>query len=204
MKQCVKCESNNAKKWYSGPKCEKCYRKEWYENNKNTKKQKERKSNYYKENKDIITERSAKWAENNRERHLEAKKQWYHTNKHKLPDRTEKYKKYYNDRYNNDIQFKLKINLRNRLNNAIKNQQKTGSAVSDLGCTVSELKKHLESQFKPGMSWDNWCKDGWHIDHIKPLDSFNLENREELLEACNYKNLQPLWAEDNFKKSNSI
>ena len=50
------------------------------------------------------------------------------------------------------------------------------------------------------MSWDNWALDGWHIDHIKPLSSFNLENREELKKACHYTNLQPMWAEDNLRK----
>lgn len=201
MKQCVKCKSKDAKKWYSGPKCEKCYRKEWYESNKNTKQQKIRKSNYYKENKEAITKRSTKWAENNKERLLEARREWYHKNKHKLPDRTEYHREYFNNRYNNDIQFKLKVNLRNRLNNAIKNKQKTGSAIADLGCSIEELEKHLEDQFTKGMSWGNYGD--WHIDHIKPLASFDLDNREELLKACNYKNLQPLWAEDNFKKNRS-
>ena len=70
--------------------------------------------------------------------------------------------------------------------------------VKDLGCSIEELKTHLESQFQPRMTWDNYGK--WHIDHIKPLSNFNLENKEEFKEACNYKNLQPLWAKDNLIK----
>ena len=73
-----------------------------------------------------------------------------------------------------------------------------GSAVSDLGCTVSELRSYLEAQFLPGMSWENMGK--WHIDHIKPLAGFDLTNRECFLEACHYTNLQPLWAVDNIRK----
>jgi desulfoferrodoxin (superoxide reductase-like protein) len=54
------------------------------------------------------------------------------------------------------------------------------------------------------MTWDNWTTDGWHIDHIKPLASFDLTDRKQLLEACHYTNLQPLWAKDNLIKSDKI
>lgn len=103
-----------------------------------------------------------------------------------------------------DLNFRLSYNLRSRLYRAIKNTWKVGSAVDDLGCTIEELKKHLESKFKPGMTWENHSKDGWHIDHIKPLASFNLSNPDQFKEACNYTNLQPLWAEDNLKKGDKI
>jgi hypothetical protein len=112
-----------------------------------------------------------------------------------------KAKVYKLEKFKTDINFRLKANLRSRLCAAVKNNQKGGSAVRDLGCSIEELKKHLESQFEPGMTWDNWSQDGWHIDHIKPLASFDLSDRAQFLEACRYTNLQPLWAEDNHKKS---
>jgi hypothetical protein len=93
-------------------------------------------------------------------------------------------------------------NLRKRLNFAIKNNQKSGSAVKDLGCTVQELKIYLESKFTEGMSWDNYGK--WHIDHIIPLNSFDLSDLEQLKKACHYTNLQPLWAEANLAKSDTV
>lgn len=99
-----------------------------------------------------------------------------------------------------NINFKLAKDLRSRLRMAIKNNQKIGSAVKDLGCSIPELKLHLEVKFQPGMSWNNWNKTGWHIDHIIPVSSFNLQNREEFLKACHYTNLQPMWAEENLKK----
>lgn len=101
-----------------------------------------------------------------------------------------------------DLGFKLKKNLRARVYAALKRKDsvKVGSAVRDLGCSVEDLKKHLESQFQPGMTWDNWSQKGWHVDHIKPLASFDLADREQFLEACHYTNLQPLWAEDNLRK----
>ena len=63
-----------------------------------------------------------------------------------------------------------------------------------------EDKEHLENQFKEGMTWHN--RSEWHIDHIVPLSSAN--NEEELYKLCHYTNLQPLWAEENLKKSNKI
>jgi len=47
----------------------------------------------------------------------------------------------------------------------------------------------------------NWSHSGWHIDHIVPLAHFNLSDKEQLMKACHYTNLQPLWAEENFRKS---
>jgi len=102
------------------------------------------------------------------------------------------------------ISSKIGKNLRSRLSIAMKNNQKTGSAVRDLGCTVDEFKIYLESKFEPGMSWDNYGYRGWHIDHIQPLDSFNLADYEQLKIACHYTNLQPMWASANFIKSNKI
>lgn len=108
------------------------------------------------------------------------------------------HKKYFAKKRKTDIQFKLKENLRNRLNQAIKNNFKSGSAVRDLGCSIIELRQYLESKFQPGMTWDNYGQ--WHIDHIRPLASFNLLNTDELQKACHFSNLQPLWAEENIKK----
>lgn len=95
-------------------------------------------------------------------------------------------------------------NLRSRLYDALKNNQKIGSAVSDLGCSIEELKVHLESKFQLGMTWNNWTKDGWHIDYIRPLASFDLTDKNQVKEACKYINLQPLWAEDNLSKGDTL
>lgn len=103
-----------------------------------------------------------------------------------------------------DPEFKLRCNLRHRLCTAIKKGHKAGSFVRDLGCSIPELKKYLESKFEPGMSWSNWSRNGWHIDHILPLAIFDLSNRDEFLKACHYTNLQPMWAAENMKKSKKV
>jgi hypothetical protein len=120
----------------------------------------------------------------------ELDRQYHKSQKHK--DRI-KYRK------ENDINFKLTEVLRNRLRSAIKRNSKEGSAVQDLGCTIIELKIYLEKQFRDDMDWKNHGKK-WHIDHIKPLAKFDLTNREELLKACHYTNLQPLLVFENLSK----
>ena len=114
-------------------------------------------------------------------------------NRDKIKDRQ-------NNRIKTNIQYKLSRRLRSRLYHALQGNQKTGSAVRDLGCSIDELRLYLESKFQSGMSWDNWSFEGWHIDHIKPLASFDLTDRKQLLLACHYTNLQPLWAFDNLSK----
>ena len=68
------------------------------------------------------------------------------------------------------------------------------------GCDISFLKNYLEQKFQVGMTWDNYGINGWHIDHIVPLISFDLTSVAEIRKACHYTNLQPLWARDNITK----
>lgn len=130
-------------------------------------------------------------------------------NKEKLKqynlDNKDKFNSYKRLKYHerkNDIQYILSKRLRSRLYDALKGNFKTGSAMSDLGCSIDFLKEYLESKFQDGMTWPNYGL--WHIDHVRPLSSFDLTDRNQLLEACNYTNLQPLWAEDNIKKGNKV
>jgi hypothetical protein len=105
-----------------------------------------------------------------------------------------------------DPNFKLASRLRSRLTKAINRDQKAGSAVRDLGCPIPELKARLELMFSPGMTWENWGhgEGKWNIDHILPLASFDLTDREQFLVACHYTNLQPLWHIDNMRKGKKI
>lgn len=103
------------------------------------------------------------------------------------------------NRIESDIGFRLAARLRSRLGSAIRNKEKVGSFVRDLGCSIDELKKHLESKFQPGMTWETWGRGRgkWNIDHIVPLAAFDLTNRQHFVLACYYLNLQPLWFIDN-------
>lgn len=139
-------------------------------------------------------------------------KEYYKLHRKKLIKRVCKYQKKNRDykkeykrnkeRKENDINYRLKINLRNRLLQALKSGQKGGSFIKNLGCSINELKNYLEDKFLDGMSWSNYGE--WQIDHVIPLSLFNLTDKEEFKEAVHYSNLQPLWAKDNQSKGNNI
>lgn len=82
--------------------------------------------------------------------------------------------------------------------------QKFSNTETLLGAPISVVKKHLESLWKPGMNWENHGYRGWHIDHIRPCASFDLKDPIQQLACFNYKNLQPLWGIDNFRKHDKL
>lgn len=125
----------------------------------------------------------------------------YKKNKEKILAQNYNYSK---ARLKVDINFKLAKNIRCRLNKALKINQKVGSAIENLGCSIEELKAYLESKLQPGMTWDNYGLSGWHIDHIKPPSLFDLTDEKQLKDACHFSNLQPMWAKDNLSKSNNL
>jgi len=99
-----------------------------------------------------------------------------------------------------DTNYRLAENLRLRFRDALRGNFKAGSAVRDLGCTIEYFKAYIAKKFVPGMSWENWASNTWHLDHIRPLASFDLSNREEFLKACHFSNYQPLWGAENCSK----
>ena len=99
------------------------------------------------------------------------------------------------------LKSSMKANLTSRLKNRNSNKNRK-STFDILEYTVDELRSHLESKFTEGMTWDNYGK--WHIDHIRPDSWFNYSstNDIEFKKSWALGNLQPLWAEDNLRKSN--
>jgi hypothetical protein len=142
-----------------------------------------------------------RWYAENRERMTEYQQIYRLKTKEKQREYAKRAYKKRKLRYATDVNFRLASGLRNRLGRAIKSNFKTGSAVGDLGCTIEELKSFLESKFQPGMNWENWTRNGWHIDHIIPLCKFDLSDPDQLKKACHYTNLQPLWVEDHKMKT---
>lgn len=105
-------------------------------------------------------------------------------------------------KYKMDLNFRVGLLLRERLRRVVTRKRKNKIIPRKeqfSGCSLGELRDHISKQFKPGMTWDNYGK--WHIDHIRPLASFDLSSPEEQRKACHFSNLQPLWAKENLTKS---
>jgi len=144
---------------------------------------------------------------NRKEQNQKRYEKFIQNNPNKLSEYNKKYRvrynKWRNSRYKNDVNFKLQKALRDRFYHAIASNVKSQHTMELLGCSTEQLKVHIESQFKDGMSWDNWSIKGWHIDHIRPCSSFDLSDPAQQKECFHYSNLQPLWAIENLKKSDS-
>lgn len=148
----------------------------------------------------------------NREHNLLKQKEWHYSNREKRTKQLREYSyshrdnrnKYLAKKMKQDGQFKIRKNIRDRMRSAMKGKSKSKNTMELLGCTIEELKTHLEKQFTHGMNWDNYGKKGWHIDHILPCASFDLTDPEQQRECFHYTNLQPLWATDNYKKKDKI
>ena len=119
-------------------------------------------------------------------------KDWRKKNRKRLAEYTLK-------RRRDNKNFGLAAKLNKMVANAIKLNCKHSIAQDILGCSIQEAKTYLESKFLPRMSWENWSRTGWHVDHIKPCHLFDLTNEEEQKKCFHYTNLQPLWAKDNLK-----
>jgi hypothetical protein len=176
---------------------------------KNNKKEFSDKNKVYRiENKDKIKKMRENYKENNREKILESNKRYTKSklgketrrkykekNKEKLRKERREYDK---KRFKIDKEYKLLCAMRSNLYRAVKKEHKNGKTIELIGCSIRELKKHLEKNFTDGMSWENYGK--WHIDHVIPCANYDLTQEKQQKECFNWKNLQPLWAIDNFKK----
>lgn len=152
---------------------------------------------YKKKNKNIISEYNKKY----KSEHVNEIKEYnFNYNIKNRKTIQTRHTKYLREKRKNDINYKLAINSRNKIKKTIK----TGySSFELLGCSPEFLKKWLEFNFKPDMTFENYGT-LWHIDHVVPCYHFNLENNDELKECFHWTNLQPLYAKNNLSKKNKI
>jgi len=117
---------------------------------------------------------------------------------------TEGRREYVNDRYANDLQYKLKVLLRTRLRKALRGNFKSGHVVDLLGCTIPEFKIYIEKQFIGENSWmtfENHGSKTWHLDHVRPCYEFDHTDPEQVRVCWHYTNMRPLAASINLSRS---
>ena len=187
---------------------------------------------YYQKNKAIYLERSKEWGtknkqkrndiasrswrknlERNREKARERTKDYRRRNAEKVKQKSKQYiqenkqrvrlyhENYRKRRTKEDPLFAAKLKLRKCVNAAFERIKKNKPANTEtlLGCSWEEAKAHFEKLFTEGMSWDNHGE--WHIDHIRPVSDW----KEDELHLMNHiSNLQPLWAKDNYSKTDRL
>lgn len=114
---------------------------------------------------------------------------------------------YQRKRCASDPEHKIRLRLRTRLNKALRNNQRSGSAIDLLGISIASFKLHIESMFYPHpetgekMTWEKWSPNGWHLDHVVPLYLFKLQDLAQIAHACKYTNIRPLWQIDHIAKT---
>jgi len=157
---------------------------------------KQEKKQYYAETKHVRADYYKTYRDQNKEYFNQYSNIHYHTKK-------ELYREWNKNRYHSDPAFRVKHVTAARISQALKTYQtlKKDRTIEYLGCTMDEYTYYLEQMFTPDMSWDNYGE-YWEIDHIKPIDAFDLNDEDQLYEAFKYTNTQPLKKEDNREKSN--
>ena len=183
----------------------------------NIEKTAERSKNYRRENREKVLTKSREYYQKNKEK----KKEYAKINKDKISANRKKNRKKSTERekkrqkylYHNDPYFKITRDLRSRMTHLIdmEHMKKLTPSLTKfsrdiIGIEAEELIRYLESMFYPHpvsgkkMTWKNHGIHGWHIDHIKPISKFDLTKLSEQQKCFHYKNLQPLWAEENLSK----
>ena len=205
MKTCSNCgirkgygEFNKNNKSKDGYQCQ-CKKCAAEYNRKNRQRINENRKEWRKRNYDKYIKTRRKYTEDNREHISNYSKTWKQNNRERVRSHHSENLK---NRYREDANFRITVNLRNRIGRLIKEQDasKNVSTIKLLGCTAEEFRLYFESLFVDGMTWDKYMNGEIHVDHIRPCSSFNLTDPQQQQECFHFTNLQPLWAEDNLKK----
>lgn len=187
-KQCTKCGEVKAQEEFyktSFHRCKKCVR--------------QYSKNYKIANKKRLSEKRAQ----NKDKKAQYNKKYYKENKERFAAlNLANFKK----RYHSDPIFKMHTNISSIIRRAMKSQNgvKDGKTFEHLPYTLEQLKEHIESQFEEWMTWDNYGQ--WHIDHIYPQSKLPYDSLEHpnFQKCWALKNLRPLCAKENIRKSDKI
>jgi len=167
---------------------------------------------YREKHRDYLNAANAAWRAVNNARHRANARRWQVENADRFRANQQRWKAengtYSRDYYHSTEQRRSTIRLRAALCQALKNRGKTRQrdwrADSYIGqlvaCTKAELVAHFERQFQFGMSWENYGRGGWEVDHIIPCGQFDLTDPAQQRVCFHYTNLRPLWRADNLSR----
>jgi hypothetical protein len=150
---------------------------------------------YYQKNKEVIKARIKKNSKHRRELLAEYGREYYKKNKKEC---IRKGQEYYKKRYHNDEKFNIQMRIRKRLRKAFHSYSKNGKTRTsdEYGINYNAICKQL------GPKPDNI--ETWHIDHIKPLCSFDFNNAAQVKQAFSPENHQWLTIKENLSKGSKI
>jgi hypothetical protein len=155
------------------------------------------------ETKERLKKNHKKWSEQNKEHRKQYLKEYREKNINKIRKTKRDYER---NRKASDPLYKLISNFRTAIYQVLKENRvdKNHSYFDVLRYTPEELIIHLEKQFTDGMTWENYGE--WHVDHKLPITSFNIQEMgdEEFMKCWCLDNLQPMWGEENIRKSNKL
>ena len=226
-KKCSKCKENKLiKKFYSNKNskdglaswCKDCTLEMMrYSNSLNPEKNRKKASLWNKANPEQYRKRMQLWYKNNSEKAKKRSRLWYKNNPEKarkthqlwIGANLERYRaiqRKTSNQYRSTLYGRLNRKISTAIRIALKGNKMGRGWEVLVGYTAEQLKIHLERQFVEGMTWDNYNKNGWHIDHIIPISVHNFEKPEdEDFKRCwSLKNLRPLWATDNLRKNDKL
>ena len=170
------------------------------------------KREYRQENKEKIAAYSREYKQENKEEIAAQKRKHYQEHREEFAAYNRKYGQEHKEeiaaqnrkRYRSDPAYAMSKRLRARMYAAVKAaglDKKCDSSSELLGISPQGLKEWLEAQFTEGMTWEN--RSDWHVDHIIPCTAFDMTVETNQRICFWYKNLQPMWAEENLQKSNT-
>jgi hypothetical protein len=157
----------------------------------------------YHKNREKIRKDAKERYDKNVERERERSKNYNKKKKEENPEHIRNiHNKWERNRRKNDPTYKIRKNLSRRMRDFLKGKTKSMSTISIVGITSEGLREHIERQWEPWMSWDNYglykidtFNYGWDIDHIIPTSTATTE--EELYKLNHYTNLKPLCSKIN-------
>lgn len=198
--RCKSCTNKTKYKWRNeNREAYLAIRKKYHAKNKQQ--ENNRCAQYRKNNLDREIERQKKYREENKEKRSQYTNKWREKNKTRHLAKAVEYKR---RRLNTDAEFRMMHRLRGRLRMALNGSKKSEKTNNLIGCSSSFLFKYIQSKFADGMSWDNYGRGGWSLDHIIPCAAFDMTDPKQQLQCFHYSNLQPLWERDNIKKRDKL